>query len=93
MADEGAMEKTLALVKPDAVRAGSANSIVHRAELAGFTVVDRKTLQVWGALPGARWCIVPLRYAPPSPLLARLGRPGSGCAHLQHRCPFLVTPP
>lgn len=40
------MEKTLALVKPDAVSAGSAGSIVHRAELDGFVVVDKRTLQV-----------------------------------------------
>ena len=45
------MEKTLALVKPDAVSAGSAGSIVHRAELDGFVVVDKRTLQVRAQAP------------------------------------------
>ena len=45
------MEKTLALVKPDAVSAGSAGSIVHRAELDGFVVVDKRTLQVRARAP------------------------------------------
>lgn len=42
----GAMERTLALVKPDAVAAGKLDDIVQLAELAGCTVLAQQRVQV-----------------------------------------------
>lgn len=41
------VEKTLALIKPDAVRAGKAEEIKQLIELHGFTIVAQQKLQVW----------------------------------------------
>lgn len=40
------MEKTLAIIKPDAVKAGSAQAIIDRILSEGFTIVDQKQLHV-----------------------------------------------
>ncbi len=40
------MEKTLALIKPDAVRAGHARDILRRIEGDGFSILRRKELRV-----------------------------------------------
>jgi nucleoside-diphosphate kinase len=40
------MEHTLALIKPDTVAAGKAAEMQQLAELAGFQVVAKRTLQV-----------------------------------------------
>lgn len=39
------MEKTFALIKPDAVAAGNAEEIAQLAEAHGFTVVEKQTIQ------------------------------------------------
>lgn len=41
-----ALQRTLAIVKPDAVAAGKADEILHLAELAGFTVIQKRQLTV-----------------------------------------------
>jgi nucleoside-diphosphate kinase len=40
------MERTFALIKPDAVAAGKVDDIMQLAELAGFTIVAKQQLQV-----------------------------------------------
>jgi len=40
------VEKTFALIKPDAVRAGYAEEITHLTELAGFRVVGKRKFQL-----------------------------------------------
>lgn len=47
------VERTLAMVKPDAVAAGAADEILHLAELAGFTVIQKRQMQVRCAAEGA----------------------------------------
>jgi hypothetical protein len=41
-----AMEYTLALIKPDAVGAGKAAEIQQLAELAGFSIIAKRSMQV-----------------------------------------------
>lgn len=50
----GALLRTLAIVKPDAVRAGRALDIRQRAELEGFTVLAQQHVQAsnLGEAPG-----------------------------------------
>ena len=43
------MEKTLALIKPDAVKAGHAHDILRWIERDGFSILRRKELQVSAA--------------------------------------------
>ena len=45
------VEKTLALVKPDAVRKGKATEIMQLIELNGFTIIAKQKMQVrpWDA--------------------------------------------
>lgn len=40
------VEKTFALIKPDAVAAGKARDIMHLIEHHGFTIVTKKRMQV-----------------------------------------------
>lgn len=40
------LEKTFALIKPDAVRAGKAQEIMQLIELNGFTIIAKQKLQV-----------------------------------------------
>lgn len=40
------MERTLALIKPDAVRAGKAEEIKQLIELHGFTIIAQQKIQV-----------------------------------------------
>ena len=40
------LESTLAMIKPDAVKAGKAEEICQLIELAGFTIVAKQKLQV-----------------------------------------------
>ena len=40
------IQMTLALIKPDAVAAGNAREIMQLIEMAGFTVLCKKKLQV-----------------------------------------------
>jgi len=42
------VEKTFALIKPDAVSAGRARDILHLIEHHGFTIVAKKRMQVSG---------------------------------------------
>lgn len=46
LADVPKVEKTLALIKPDAVASGAARDILHLIEHHGFTIVHKKRLQV-----------------------------------------------
>eukprot|EP00899_Mesostigma_viride_P008692 jgi/Mesvir1/17824/Mv12918-RA.1 len=46
MAEVKNLEKTLALIKPDAVRAGNAESIMQKIELAGFTITNKARFQL-----------------------------------------------
>lgn len=41
-----ALEKTLALIKPDAVRARKAEEIMQIIELKGFTIISKEKIQV-----------------------------------------------
>lgn len=43
----GEMSKTLALIKPDAVKAGNAEEIKQLIELHGFNIVAQQKMQVW----------------------------------------------
>lgn len=47
------LQRTLALIKPDAVAEGRADEIMHLAELEGFTVVVQAKIQVWHSAPCA----------------------------------------
>lgn len=40
------LQKTLALIKPDAVRAGKAMEIMQLIELERFSIIDSKHIQV-----------------------------------------------
>ena len=40
------LQKTLALIKPDAVAAGRASEIMQIIELSGFTIIAQEHLQV-----------------------------------------------
>lgn len=40
------VEKTFALIKPDAVRNGKAEEIMHLMELKGFSILNKKQVQV-----------------------------------------------
>jgi hypothetical protein len=40
------LQKTLALIKPDAVAAGRASEIMQIIELSGFTIIAKEHLQV-----------------------------------------------
>lgn len=44
------LERTLGLIKPDAVRAGKSREIMQLAELSGFQLLARKNLQVSSVL-------------------------------------------
>lgn len=44
------LEHTLAMIKPDAVSAGKADEIQLLAEMHGFTVVRKRTMQACGTL-------------------------------------------
>lgn len=55
--DLPSVEKTLALIKPDAVAKGKANEIMQLIEMAGFTIVMKQKLQV-------RDCRAHMRRAP-----------------------------
>ncbi len=44
--DRRELERTLALIKPDAVQAGKADEIMQLIELAGFTIIAQQKLQV-----------------------------------------------
>jgi nucleoside diphosphate kinase len=44
----GTVERTLALIKPDAVRAGKAEEIKQLIELHGFTIIAQQKVQVRG---------------------------------------------
>lgn len=41
-----AMDYTLALIKPDAVRAGKASEIQQLIEMSGFLIIAKRQLQV-----------------------------------------------
>lgn len=62
------VEKTLALIKPDAVAAGKAEEIMHLIEVKGFTIVAKQKMQVSdrAALTSPAWlcpisCLLSLR--------------------------------
>lgn len=47
------VEKTFAIIKPDAVRRGKASEIMQLIELNGFTIISKQKLQVgWEEVPG-----------------------------------------
>jgi nucleoside-diphosphate kinase len=52
---EGARERTLVLLKPDAVRRGLAGKILHRLERKGLTVVAARLLAVTPELAGRHY--------------------------------------
>ena len=43
---EAAVQQTLALIKPDAVKAGNAEKILARIEKEGFKIVEKKKIQL-----------------------------------------------
>ena len=45
------LERTLGLIKPDAFRAGKSREIMQLAELSGFQLVARKSIQVCYEVP------------------------------------------
>ena len=44
-----AIQRTLAIIKPDAVAKGASGQIIHRIEQAGFTIVALKLIQLSAA--------------------------------------------
>lgn len=77
----GDYEKTYAMIKPDAVRAGKAEEIKQLIELNGFTIVAQQKLQV---RPSGRDS--PLACVPTAARGGRRrgGRGGAGACGLGH---------
>ena len=76
------LQKTLALIKPDAVASGRASEIMQIIELSGFTIIAKEHLQVRHG-GGRRRRVAPapqllrMRAAQPPSRLRSLPRPRS----------------
>lgn len=57
------MQRTLALIKPDAVAAGQAEEIMLLLELHGFTILEKRCLKVgWAPMAPLRSLPAPFRF-------------------------------
>ena len=52
-----AIQRTLAIIKPDAVAKGAAGQIIHRIEQAGFTILALKLIQLSAAEAGGFYAV------------------------------------
>jgi nucleoside-diphosphate kinase len=53
----GALERTLAIIKPDAVSRGTAGHILSRIDASGFTVIAMKMLHMTSAQAGGFYAV------------------------------------